>query len=344
LKPVVEKLIGSLIGLAAALAAMALAFSLLGYNPAEAFRLLGEGIVENYDIMLLRVAPLILTSLAFAVPAFAGLFNIGGEGQAYVGALAALAVSYIAPNPVLCLLVGALAGGLLGYLAGVLRVKRGVHEVVSTIMLNWIAFYTVRYIVVNYFKNPYYPDTTNPVPPPGRLGQVAGVPVVVFIAIAACILCYLVLYRMPLGLAIRSTGAGYEAARRLGIDVEKAMILSMLLGGVFGGLAGAVIVIGETYNLDVALSSVYGVGFDGIGAALLAWNNPLAIPFSSLLLSALVAGGYQLQIGMGIDIHVLSIFTGVVVFVLGLPSLYELLKPKLQALRLAKARRRGGGA
>ena len=328
-------LFASLTSLALGLVVVGVLLAILGYDPLRAYELLFSGAVENISIAVDRMALYILTGLAFAIPALAGLFNIGGEGMAYLGALTALVVGYAIPNPIIVLLVGGLVGALFGVLVAVLKLYRGVHEVVSTVMLNWILFYLSRYIVVAYLKDPRYPDVTRPLPSQARLPPVEGVHMGLVIAVLSAITAYVVIYHTKIGLYMRATGLDAEAAKYQAINIKLASLASMALGGFFGGLAGAVLITCELYKLDVALSSLYGVGFDGIGVALLAWNHPLGAIAAAALVSSLFAGGYNLQLYLNLDVHLVTGIVGVIVFSLGLPSLYTLIQRKLVVGRTA---------
>lgn len=322
-------LLASFTSLVLGLAVVGVLLAILGYNPLRAYELLFSGAVENIAIAVDHMALYILTGLAFAIPALAGLFNIGGEGMAYLGALTALIVGYMVPNPLVVLLAGGFVGALLGVFVAVLKLYRGVHEVVSTVMLNWILYYFSRYIVVAYLKDPRYPDVTRPLPPQARLPPVDSVHTGLLIAILAAIAAYVIVYHTRAGLYMRATGLDVEAARYQAINVKLASLVSMALGGFFGGLAGAVLIACELYKLDVALSSLYGVGFNGIGVALLAWNHPLGAIATAALVSGLFAGGYNLQLHLDLDVHLVTGIVGVIVFSLGLPSLYTLIQRKL---------------
>lgn len=322
-------LLASLTSLALGLAVVGILLAILGYNPLRAYELLFSGAAENLSIAVDRMALYILTGLAFAIPALTGLFNIGGEGMAYLGALTALAVGYVLPNPLIALLVGGLVGALLGVLVAVLKLYRGVHEVVSTIMLNWILFYLSRYIVVAHLKDPRYPDVTRPLPPQACLPPVGGIHTGLVVAVLAALAAYAIVYHTKIGLYMRATGFDVEAAEYQAINIRLASLASMALGGFFGGLAGAVLIVCELHKLDVALSSLYGVGFNGIGVALLAWNHPLGAIATAALVSSLFAGGYNLQLYLDLDVHLVTGIVGVIVFSLGLPSLYTLIQRKL---------------
>lgn len=330
-------LLASLTSLVLGLAVVGVLLAVLGYDPIEAYELLFRGAIENISIAVDRMALYVLTGLAFAIPALAGLFNIGGEGMAYLGALAALVVGYLVPNPLAVLLAGGLVGALLGIFVALLKLYRGVHEVVSTVMLNWILYYLARHIVVVYLKDPRYPDVSKPLPPQARLPPVEGVHTGLLIAAISAIAAYVVVYHTRIGLYMRATGFDVDAARYQAVNVKLASLASMALGGFFGGLAGAVLIACELYKLDVTLSSLYGVGFNGIGVALLAWNHPLGTIATAALVSGLFAGGYNLQLHLDLDVHVVTGMVGVIVFSLGLPSIYTLVQRKLVLRKVGQA-------
>jgi simple sugar transport system permease protein len=253
---------------------------------------------------LILTSALVLTALAVAVAFRSGLFNIGGQGQYLVGLVVALAVgSELTGVPrgihiPLALFCAALAGAVWAGIAGLLRATVGAHEVITTIMLNWIAYWVGSYLFS--IGGPLQSDTQTSVPisndvqESARLhvlwGGVQGLHLGVVVAFAALLAFWLIMARTTLGYRVRAVGANPEAARYGGIGVGRSYFAAMALSGLFAGLAGAIDVLGWQHHysqLDIQQSDI---GFVGIAVALLGRNTAVGIFFSSLLFGALLTG------------------------------------------------------
>src|SRR5882724_9530313 len=263
---------------------------------------------SSYDVgmTLFYSTPLILTGLAVAVPFQAGLFNIGAEGQLTLGALAAAAVGAVWPAlpwpvaPVLATLAAILAGMLWGAIPGWLRAKRGSHEVINTIMLNFIAAGIASYVTLYLLKNP---DTQNPETRPigtgyliHQFGMFGGAPVstALLLAIVAAILVWVLLWRSVIGFEMRAVGQNEIAARAAGIDAGRIRILAMALAGGLAGLVGVGEVLGNAGKFRLGFSPQYG--FIGIAVALLGRNQPVGVVAAALLFGALHKGTADLDL------------------------------------------------
>jgi general nucleoside transport system permease protein len=253
---------------------------------------------------LILTGSLILTALAVAFAFRCGLFNIGGQGQYLVGVIAAVAVgSELTGLPrgvhvPLALFCAALAAAVWAGIAGILRATVGAHEVITTIMLNWIAYWIGSYLFS--IGGPLQSDTQRSVPISNDVqdsaklhvlwGGVQGLHIGFLIAVAALVVYWLIIDRTTLGYGVRAVGANPEAARYGGINVPRNYFLAMAISGAFAGLAGAIDILGWQYRfsqLDIQASSI---GFAGIAVALLGRNKPLGIFFSALLFGALLTG------------------------------------------------------
>ena len=251
---------------------------------------------------MVEVIPAVLGVLAVAFRS--GLFNIGGQGQYLVGLVVALAVgSELTGVPrgihiPLALFCAALAGAVWAGIAGLLRATVGAHEVITTIMLNWIAYWVGSYLFS--IGGPLQSDTQTSVPisndvqESARLhvlwGGVQGLHLGVVVAFAALLAFWLIMARTTLGYRVRAVGANPEAARYGGIGVGRSYFAAMALSGLFAGLAGAIDVLGWQHHysqLDIQQSDI---GFVGIAVALLGRNTAVGIFFSSLLFGALLTG------------------------------------------------------
>jgi simple sugar transport system permease protein len=255
---------------------------------------------------LFYATPLIFTGLSVAVAFHAGLFNIGAEGQLTVGALAAAAVGAVWTTcpiifaPILAGLCAAAAGAGWGAIPGWLKARRGSHEVINTIMLNFIAVALSSYVTLYLLKNP---DSQNP--ETRSIGQTyllhqfdffnpAPVSLALPLAIICAALVWLLLWRTALGFEMRALGQSEPAARAAGIDAAKVKIIAMSLAGGLAGLVGVAEVLGNATRFKVGFSPEYG--FMGIAVALLARNQPFAIVASALLFGALHKGAQDLDI------------------------------------------------
>jgi len=278
-----------------------------GYNPAVAFVAMWRGAfadLRTITELLIKATPLILIAAGLAVAFRASIWNIGAEGQFYAGAVAATAIGiYFGGLPAylhIPLLLGAaiLAGGLWGMSAGWLKVRFGASEIVTTIMLNYIAIIGTGYLVTGPMIEGAgkYPQTA-------KIAEAAMLPRFLpptrlhlgfLIALVVCLAMYVLLFKTSAGYAIRAVGINAEAARYAGIDVPKNVLLAMALSGGAAGLAGGVEVAGVAFRLYQQISP--GFGFDGIAVSLLANNNPLGIIFSGILFGALRSGSEMMQI------------------------------------------------
>jgi ABC-type uncharacterized transport system permease subunit len=253
---------------------------------------------------LILTGTLILTALAVAFAFRCGLFNIGGQGQYLVGVIAAVAVgSELTGVPrgihvPLALLCAALAAAVWAGIAGILRATVGAHEVITTIMLNWIAYWIGSYLFS--IGGPLQSDTQKSVPISNDIldsaklhilwGSVQGLHIGFLISLAALVVFWLIIDRTTLGYGVRAVGANPEAARYGGINVARNYFLAMAISGAFAGLAGAIDILGWQYRfsqIDIQASSI---GFAGIAVALLGRNKPVGILFSALLFGALLTG------------------------------------------------------
>lgn len=258
--------------------------------------------IDAWDGVLHDMSLVILTGLSVAVALQAGLFNIGSAGQMLMGAMVSawVGTQQSVPAPLhlpLALGAGACAGALWGLLPALLKVWRGAHEVISTIMLNYIALYLTHWLVVEYLKDPAgdAPQTA-PVLESAQLAPLGAFISTTWgfvLAVAVALLFWLVLYRTVWGYELRATGANRDSAEAGGVSTRRRLIESMLLAGAFAGLAGAIEVCGASGRFFEGFPMDYG--FDGIAVALLGANNPLLILLSAWVMSALRGGTYNLH-------------------------------------------------
>ncbi|ASJ17566.1 sugar ABC transporter [Thermococcus chitonophagus] len=309
-----------------AFATGAIVLAVLGFNPGEVYRVLFKYGYSNMNYLLGKSAPYIMTGLAFSIPAIAGVFNIGGESQLYVGAFLGLLTAYYTGNPLLALIVGAVAGAALGLFIAILRVYRGINEVITAIMVNWIFYYLLAYLIAGKFYNPQYSHESIPVPPGARISSMVTFVIAVFVAL----IYYYLLYFTDLGYRLRVSGLSPASARYAGFDPSRSVLTSMTLAGAAAGLGGALLVLGITYSIDDTLTAVYGIGFMGIGIGLLGRNHPIGIILSSMFMSGLVIGGQWVELKTGAPPELADTLIGVIVIALAIPYAYSMLIRKLR--------------
>lgn len=285
--------------------------ALIGENPIEIYgKMLERTLGTPYGLgqTLYRATPLVLTGLAVAIPFQAGLFNIGGEGQALLGAFAcALAGAHLPPSTPsflavpICLLVAALSGGAWGAAAGALKTRFGVSEVISTIMLNFIAVAIVGYLLTNHFAVPATTHTPDLIDSArlarldafGGFFQRAPVNLSLFLSLALAAGAHFFVFKTKSGYELRAVGLNIEAARYAGINVNLHALGSMTLAGALAGLVAANYVMG--YKGYFEFGATTGVGFLGIAVAMLANAHPAWIILSALLFGTLDYGGLTIN-------------------------------------------------
>ncbi len=287
------------------------------------------GTPTNVAGVLIKTVPLLLTGLSVAVAFRVGLFNIGGEGQLYVGALVAAALGAldlglprIIHLPVV-LLAASLGGGLWGAIPGWLRARRGVHEVINTIMLNYIAIQATDYLVTGPLNAGAYATKTRPLVDTAVLPslwtvQPTPVSVGILLALIVCGLAAWWLFLTPSGTEFRAVGLNRNAARAAGIRDARHLVLGMTLAGGLAGLAGSLEVTGVHYTLYAQFSP--GYGFDGIAVALIARNHPLAVIPAALLFGSLRTADRWLQLVAGVPRDMVIIIQAVAVLGVGLQT------------------------
>jgi simple sugar transport system permease protein len=293
--------------------------------PLTAYVALVRGSFGSFNAIintLTQATPLVLAGLAVALGFKAGLFNIGATGQFLMGGLAAAAVGVAtAPLPPIAAIPLAVGAGLLaglayGFIPGFLKAYTGAHEVVTTIMLNYVAFQILAYLASGPLRgeNVTFARTetiTTAVLPiiAGREGHLG----VLFAAAAVPILAWL-LFRSTLGFEIRTVGANPDAARYAGMHPRFLLMLTMALSGMLAGLAGATEILGQVHHIPAAYAT--SVGFDAIAVALLGRSHPYGVLFAGLLFGAMRAGAGAMQIQAGIPVQMVNVLQAVILFFL----------------------------
>jgi ABC-type uncharacterized transport system permease subunit len=294
---------------------------LMGYNALEIFNIMITGGASDLSHLAGKSAPLIMTGLAFSIPLLAGVFNIGGESQLYLGALAGLVAGFYTGNALLGLIAGFLAGAFWGWLMAALRVYRGINEVITAIMLNWTAYYLIIYLIIKYLPNPEKPYMSVQIPS----SEMFSMTTAFWIAVLGAIGAYYILYYTDLGYKMRVSGFNPRTAEYSGFNPSRSILFSMALGGGLAGLGGALLVLGISSAIDTTMSSIYGLGFAGIGVGLLGRNHPIGIIFSALFFADLIIGGHWVELETGAPPYVSDTITGIIIIALSAPYAYRML-------------------
>ena len=297
---------------------------LSGANPIQAYGALLRGSFGSMAVLgrtLEKATPLVFAGLAVAFGFRGGLFNIGAQGQLLLGALTSAVVGFAVTglpaiiHVTLALLAGGLAGALFGAIPGALKTYRGAHEVIVTIMLNYIAINLTDYLADGPFKDvspgnivartPQILDTA-------RIPSVAGLPVGFLLAILVAIFIWWLLWKTTFGFEIRTVGLNPHAARYAGIKVARTVILTMVISGLLAGLGGAVETQGVVGRYQPGFN--VGLGFDGITIALLGKTHPFGVLPASLLVGAMKAGSNEMQFTAGVATQITDVIQALILF------------------------------
>jgi simple sugar transport system permease protein len=302
------------------------------------------GVFNPISETLVKAAPLILAGLGVALGFSTGVFNIGAQGQLIAGAIAALYVGFAVHLPIgihlpLVVLGGAAGGAVAGFIPGILKARTGAHEVIVTIMLNYVFLDLLTYLLTSRpFQQPGQSNAISRTMPatarlPHLFGSTLRANLGFVIALAAALAVAWFARRSTLGFSFRVIGANQRAGRTAGMDVRRVTVLVLVISGALAGLAGTVTLSGT----DFFLSTGYGgnIGFDAITVALLGRNRPLGVVLGSLLFAALDVGGASMQVATGIPIDLSSVIQATIVFCIATPMLVR---------ELYRLREAGGGS
>jgi simple sugar transport system permease protein len=316
---------------------------LFGDNPLAAYEGLfvgAFGTARGWAATLRKMAPLILTGLSVTVAFKAGLFNIGASGQFLIGTIAAVAVGINfegLPGAIhlpLAILAGIIGGMLWGALPGLLKVYTGAHEVIVTIMLNYIAANLAGWTVYaggteGQTPGPLWDPTAGAVSETPDVLVSAQLPYIfgppyrvhwgIVLALLVAVLIWWLIYKTIIGFEIRTVGQNLKAARYAGIRVNWTVVLTMIIAGGLAGLAGAFETLGV--NLKFAPEFTGGVGFDGITVALLGQTHPLGVVLAAFLFGALDAGGARMQFESGVPADIIQVIQALVLAFVAAPLL-----------------------
>ena len=281
---------------------------------------------------MVSTAPLILCGLSVALAFKSGLFNIGAQGQFIFGAIGASYIGFkfempVAMHILMATLAGVILAALWGGLVGLLKAKTGAHEVIVTIMLNYIAAKFLLFLLgTQYFLRP---GRLDPIAPPvkesaklpGLFGVDYRVNIGIFIALAAAAFIWWLLNRSIIGFRFRAVGANSSAARTAGISVSAAMIATMAISGALAGMGGAIHTLGNQYELTDSVAASFG--FDAITVALLGRGTPLGVVLASFLFAGLRTGGQTMQANVGVPVEIVLVIQALVVLFIAAPDLVK---------------------
>mgnify|MGYP006281431331 FL=1 len=334
-----------------------------GYNPFAAYGQILQGVFagpRNIGAAIVRSTPIIMTGLSVTFAFRTGLFNIGAEGQFMVGAVAAAMVGAFVRVPAfihipLVLLAAMAAGVLWGGLAGLLKAKFGVHEVIATIMLNWIAFYLNNFIIGLPGVQRPQSEASQKILDTARIdilgawkmseeglawrGENAGslfaellrtdLNFGILMAVVLALIVWYILHRTTLGYELRAVGYNKDAAEYGGINVQRSIMVSMAIAGAIAALAGAVQVMGRTQEIT-KLAVMEGNGFDGIAVSLIGNNTAFGNVFAGLLFGSLVQGGTRMQARLGASSEIIDIVIGTIIFFIAIPNLIRVVMKRFR--------------
>jgi general nucleoside transport system permease protein len=308
--------------------------------PWDFFRFAGIAVFDGYRALLdgslgsagaiertlERAAPLICAGLGVSLAFRSGLFNIGAQGQLIAGAIVAGYVGFAIDLPpglhLLVAAVGAMvAGAFWGGIAGFLKAQTGAHEVITTIMLNYVGRFLLIYLLAQEaFQRP---NSDNQLSPPvessAAFPEVFGVHLGVLLAVVAAVGVWWLLERSTLGFEMRAVGAAPEAARTAGMSVRRVYVVAMALAGLLAGLAAVMLVLGQRNSLSENLAG--SVGFDAITVALLGRATPLGTVLAGLLFGALSSGGLAMQAAAGVPPELAQVLQALIVLFVAAPAL-----------------------
>ena len=366
-KPITSAIVAILFGFFVATIVLASA----GYDPVEAFGALIDGMIGKPKYIanvIIKATPLLFTGVAVAFAFRVGLFNIGAEGQYVFGTVFATIVGVLLDLPPVLqipvvLLVGMLAGAAAGALVGWLKAKFGIHEVITSIMLNWISLYFNNFVVnseafhkANSTKSlpinssGYTMLFTDMKSSPDGLAALKDIPIVgdaiartdanvgIIVAIIAAIFIGWLLMRTKVGYEMRAVGFNRDAAQFTGINVKRNLVLCMAISGALCGVAGALNITGLNPHSISVLAAFENYGFNGLSVAFIAGCSPVGCIPASLLFAGLLYGGQSVQQVVGAPSEIISIIIGTIVFFMALGGVIPMLAEYLDRRRAKQAK------
>jgi ABC-type uncharacterized transport system permease subunit len=298
-----------------------------GFNAVEGYSALFQGIFGDVYYVgetIRSITPLILAGLSVAFAFRTGLFNIGVEGQLIIGWLAAIFVGVTFQLPAiihipLAIIAAAVAGSLWAFIPGFLKAKLHVHEVITTIMMNYTALYTANYIIRTFLKSAS--ERTERAEPTASLRVEwltdiftgSRVHLGIFIALLAAMILWYILWKTTLGFELRAVGFNSTASEYAGMNVKRNILSSMMISGAFAGVGGAVEGLG-TYQYMPIMGGFTGLGFDGIAVALLGASTAVGIVLAAALFGGLQFGALNMQGISGVPTEIIQVVIALIIF------------------------------
>lgn len=307
----------------------------MGESPIEAYEALFQGAFGSVSAIantLSKSVPLMFTGLGIAFAMKAGLLNVGAEGQLYIGAFTSVVVALTFPTlpgyvllPIV-IIMGCIGGMIWGGVVGFLKAKRGVNEVIVTIMMNYIAIFFTSYLVNGPFKAQGMVPQTDIVPAGAMLTNLiprTQLTVAIIIALVVIFLVYIFLNKTTFGYEIRAVGENSTAAEAGGINITKNIILTMAISGGIAALAGITEVLGKYGRFIDGFSPAYG--FTGIAIAVLGKGHPIGTILTALLFGAMDAGSMRMNRVAGISSSMINVIQGLVILFIATPQIFRLI-------------------
>jgi len=314
-----------------ALLVSALLMTIMGYDAILAFDHLVSGALDQPDRVMQYATPLVLTGLSVALAFKCGLFNIGPEGQLLIGSMAAAVLGYVIAlpflvHPLVCIGVAALTGGLWGFLPGLLKAYRGAHEVVTTMMLSYIAINLTQYLAAGPLREPgeyQWISQTTRILETAELSKIFG-PYLhwgIGVAVVCVVGVDFLLKRTVLGYEMKAVGLNMQAAEYAGINSKRTMALALGISGALAGIGGAGEILGTHRRFLAGWSG--GLGWDGITVAVLGNNSPWGVLGASIFFGALRAGGNRMHQFAHVPIEIVGLIQGLVVVFVAAPRIID---------------------
>ena len=341
----------TIIAIIAGLLIGAVFLMIAGISPAVAYGKLFSSIFSKPKYLvwtLVYASPLIFTGLSVAFSFRTGVFNIGAEGQFVIGGLVACVLGIVLKLPaglhaIVCLVAAAAAGCIWSLIVGVLKVKRGIHEVLSFIMFNWIAFYLSNYVVNLPGIHRDSSEATQDVAASARLLMPEGLRSTldcsnahwgIVLAVIAAVIIWVIIEKTTLGYKLKAVGFNSNGAEYGGIDANKSILTALGISGLLSGLGGAVQVLGMAGRLS-QFAGQEGFGFEEITVALIGSSNPIGCIFSGLFYGAMKYGGSKLSI-VKAPSEVVDIIMGCIVLLIAIAHVFKVFVLKAAKKKEAK--------
>jgi len=338
LKLALRRILPQIIAILIAFLAGAIMLLVTGYSPLEAYGALvigAFGDVNGIGQTFTQATPIIFTALAFIFAFKCGLFNIGAEGQLLVGGFVAALVGISfdgMPTFIhvpMALLAGAVGGGLWGFIPAILKAKLGAHEVITTMMLSYVALYVTGYMVNYPFKAPGWVAQTVQIAPSAELPRIlppTQLSASIIIAVILVGLVHYTLQKMSFGYEVRAIGLNPAAAESGGISIKRGIILALVISGTIAGLGGAGEVLGVHLRFIENFSP--GYGWDGLAVALVGGLNPGGALLAAVLFGALRSGGMGMSRATGVPLDIVTILQALVILFVAAPMVIRYILKK----------------